>query len=93
MSGCSAATVCCVATPPWLRATTEFLMASRWIPGAAHIDSEGLKHFLERGFAAVNYLFDTYGFPESENEVLSMGVTQILENSMIDPDRDGYSLG
>ncbi len=27
------------------------------------------------------------------NEVLSMGVTQILENSMIDPDRDGYSLG
>ena len=62
-------------------------------PGAAHIDSEGLKHFLERGFAAVNYLFDTYGFPESENEVLSMGVTQILENSMIDPDRDGYSLG
>jgi hypothetical protein len=62
-------------------------------PGAADIDSEGLKHFLERGFSAVNYLFDTYGFPESENEVLSMGVTQILENSMIDPDRDGYSLG
>ena len=57
--------------------------------GAAHVDPESLKHFLERGFAAVNYLFDTYGFPESENEALSMGVTQILENSMIVPDRDG----
>jgi ParB-like chromosome segregation protein Spo0J len=31
MSGCWAATVCCVATPPWLRATTGFSMASRWI--------------------------------------------------------------
>ena len=62
-------------------------------PGAAHIDSDGLKHFLERGFAAINYLFDAYKLPESENEVLSMGVSQILENSMIGPARDGYSLG
>lgn len=61
-------------------------------PGAAHIDPEGLTHFLERGFAAVNYLFDSYGFPESENEVLSMGVSQIFANSQIDPDRDGYGL-
>jgi ParB-like chromosome segregation protein Spo0J len=30
MSGCWAATVCCAATPPWLRATTGFSMASRW---------------------------------------------------------------
>lgn len=59
-------------------------------PGAAHIDPEGLTHFLERGFAAVNYLFDSYGFPESENEVLSMGVSQIFANSQIDPDLDGY---
>lgn len=61
-------------------------------PGAAHIDSGGLTHFLERGFAAVNYLFDSYGFPESENEVLSMGVSQIFANSQIDLDRDGYGL-
>ncbi len=61
-------------------------------PGAAHIDPEGLTHFLERGFAAVNYLFDSYGFPESENEVLSMGVSQIFANSQIDPDAEGYGL-
>ena len=62
------------------------------VPGAAHIDPAGLTHFLERGFAAVNCLFDSYGFPESENEVLSMGVSQIFANSQIDLDRDGYGL-
>lgn len=59
-------------------------------PGAAHIDPEGLTHFLERGFTAVNYLFDSYGFPESANEELSMGVSQIFANSQIDQARDGH---
>lgn len=53
---------------------------------------EGLTHFLERGFAAVNYLFDSYGFPESENEMLSMGVSQIFANNQIDSDGEGYGL-
>jgi len=61
-------------------------------PGAVQVDSLGLTQFLERGFAGVNFIFDTYSFPEAENEVLSKGVSQILENSMIDPDRDGYIL-
>ena len=59
-------------------------------PGAAHIDPEGLSNFLERGFAAVNYLFEKYGFPETENEALSMGVSQIFANSPIDLERDQF---
>lgn len=59
-------------------------------PGAAHIDPKGLTYFLERGFTAVNYLFHNYGFPKSVNEALSMGVSQIFENSMVDLGRDGY---
>lgn len=60
------------------------------VPGAAHIDPDGLRRFLERGFTAVNYLFESYGFPEAENVALSMGVSQLFANSLINPDRDGY---
>jgi len=62
------------------------------VPGAVHIDPAGLQQFMERAFSAVNYLFENYGFPESENEALSIGVSQIFANSMIDPGRDGYNL-
>lgn len=62
------------------------------VPGAVHIDPAGLERFMERAFSAVNYLFENYGFPESENEALSMGVSQIFANSMIDPGRDRYNL-
>lgn len=60
------------------------------VPGAAHIDPDGLRRFLERGFTAVNYLFESYGFPESEIEALSMEVSRLFANSQINPDRDGY---
>lgn len=60
------------------------------VPGAAHIDPDGLRGFMERGFTAVNYLFESYGFPESENEALSMEVSRLFANSLISPDRDGY---
>ncbi len=60
------------------------------VPGAAHIDPEGLRRFMERAFTAVNYLFESYGFPESENEALSMEVSRLFANSLISPDRDGY---
>ncbi len=60
------------------------------MPGAAHIDPDGLRRFLERGFTAVNYLFESYGFPESENAVLSMEVSRLFVNSQITPDKDGY---
>ncbi|WIM05890.1 MAG: hypothetical protein OHM77_00950 [Candidatus Nitricoxidivorans perseverans] len=60
------------------------------VPGAAHIDPDGLRRFLERAFTAVNYLFESYGFPESENEALSTEVSRLFANSLISPDRDGY---
>jgi hypothetical protein len=53
------------------------------VPGAAHIDPDGLRRFLERGFTALNYLFESYGFPESENEALSMDVSRLFANSRI----------
>lgn len=60
------------------------------VPGAAHIDPDGLRRFMERAFTAVNYLFESYGFPDSENEALSMEVSRLFANSLISPDRDGY---
>lgn len=60
------------------------------VPGAAHIDPDGLRAFMERAFTAVNYLFESYGFPESENEALSMEVSRLFANSLISPDREGY---
>ena len=60
------------------------------VPGAAHIDPNGLRRFMERAFIAVNYLFESYGFPESENEALSMEVSRLFANSLISPDKDGY---
>lgn len=49
-------------------------------PGKAYIPPENLGRFMERGFGAVNHLFDHYGFPESENEKLSMVVSQIFSS-------------
>lgn len=55
------------------------------VPGAAHIDPDGLRRFLERGFTAVNYLFESYGFPETENETLSTELSRLFANSLISP--------
>jgi len=62
------------------------------VPGAAHIDPSGLEQFMKRAFAAVDHLFENYGFPESENEALSERVMAIFVNSTIEPGRDGYNL-
>lgn len=59
-------------------------------PGLAHIDPAGLQRFMERAFSAVNFIFETCGFPESENEVLSRGVEQLFSNSLVDPSPDDY---
>lgn len=48
--------------------------------GKAFIPPENFYRFMERGFGAVNHLFDHYGFPESENEALSGGVSQVFAN-------------
>lgn len=55
------------------------------VPGAAHIDPDGLRRFPERGFTAVNYLFESYGFPETENEALSTELSRLFANSLISP--------
>jgi hypothetical protein len=49
-------------------------------PGRAYVDPEDLSRFLERGLSAVNRIFDTYGFPPSENSELSTGVLRIFSN-------------
>lgn len=59
-------------------------------PGLAHIDPAGLQRFMERAFSAVNFIFETCGFPESENEALSRGVEQLFSNSLVAPSREGY---
>lgn len=59
-------------------------------PGLAHIDPAGLQRFMERAFSAVNFIFESSGFPESEIEALSVGVAQLFSNSLFDPSSDGY---
>ncbi|MCY1515563.1 hypothetical protein D9M68_501520 [compost metagenome] len=47
-------------------------------PGKVYMPPENFYRFMERGFGAVNHLFDHYGFPESESEALSAMVSQIF---------------
>lgn len=47
--------------------------------GKAFIPPERLFAFMERGFAAVNHLFDHYCFPEFENKKLSEVVCRLFE--------------
>lgn len=47
-------------------------------PGRAYIPPTDLQRVMERGFGAVNHLFDHYAFPESENEALSETVSEIF---------------
>lgn len=49
-------------------------------PGRAFLPPENLQRFMERGFAAVNRLFDHYSFPEAENEALSGVVSRVFAN-------------
>lgn len=37
--------------------------------------------FLMRGFAGLNALFDKYGFPERELEIMSRGVIEVIEQA------------
>ncbi|MBK59570.1 MAG: hypothetical protein CML01_12295 [Pseudomonas sp.] len=47
-------------------------------PGKAYIPPEKLQRFMERGFGAVNRIFDHYSFPESENEAITEAVSQVF---------------
>ncbi len=55
--------------------------ATKVAPGLTRFDQDAWSTFMERSFSAVNYLFDTYGFPESESEILSEGIMQVFENA------------
>ena len=47
--------------------------------GAVEMDATKLRDFLLRGFAGMNSLFEKHGFPESELEVMSRGVIEVIE--------------
>ncbi len=49
--------------------------------GAVEIDAAKLRDFLLRGFAGMNSLFEKHGFPESELEVMSRGVIEMIEQA------------
>ena len=54
--------------------------------GAVQIDSEKLKKWLLEGFDGVNELFEKHGFPGSENEVLSRGLLEVIEQAGFQPE-------
>lgn len=56
-------------------------------PGEAYVDPERIRRILERGFSAVNRLFDTYDFDPAENLALTTGVLRLLSNGA-DLERD-----
>ena len=49
--------------------------------GAVEMDATKLRDFLLRGFAGMNSLFEKHGFPESELEVMSRGVIEVIEQA------------
>jgi hypothetical protein len=49
--------------------------------GAVEIDPELLGSLMRRGFAAMNSLFEEYGFPEAELEVISRGIGEVIEQA------------
>jgi hypothetical protein len=66
-------------TPPSIKLVGMCLSSAVAVaPGKAFIPPENLSRFMERGFGAVNHLFDHYRFPESESEALSMVVSQVF---------------
>ena len=58
------------------------LCAERYLgQGQVQIDPAKLRTFLLRGFGAMNALFNDNGFPESELEVMSNGVIEVIEQA------------
>jgi hypothetical protein len=49
--------------------------------GAVEVDAQQLRVFLLRGFEAMNSLFDRFGFPERELELMSQGVLEVIEQA------------
>jgi len=49
--------------------------------GAVEVDVQRLRVFLLLGFEAMNSLFDRFGFPERELELMSQGVLEVIEQA------------
>lgn len=49
--------------------------------GAVEIDGTELGDFLRRGFNGMNSIFDRFGFPEKELELMSMGLLEVIEQA------------
>ena len=49
--------------------------------GQVEIDPKRLQTFLMKGFAAMNSIFDRYGFEEAELEKMSYGVIEVIEQA------------
>ena len=49
--------------------------------GAVEIDIETLNKALLHGFAGTNELFDRFGFEEKENEAITRGVAEIVQDA------------
>jgi hypothetical protein len=53
--------------------------------GEVEIDLDKQGVVLKRGFEAINGIFETYDFPESEFEVISRGLLEVLEQVGVMP--------
>lgn len=53
--------------------------------GTVEIDLDKLGVVLKRGFEAINGIFEAHGFPESELEVISRGMLEVLEQTGVMP--------
>lgn len=47
--------------------------------GTVEIDTKMLREFLMRGFGGMNALFERHGFPETELQIMSRGVIEVIE--------------
>ena len=65
-----------------VQALGSCLCAERYLgQGRVKVDPEKLRTFLLRGFGAMNALFNDHGFPESELEVMSNGIIEVIEQA------------
>ncbi len=56
--------------------------ASHLGAGAVEFDLEQLQATLARGFDAMNSVFETHGFPETELELMSRGLMEVIQQAV-----------
>ncbi len=53
--------------------------------GAVQIDAAKLKKWLLEGFSIINEVFDKHGLPESEKEIFTRGLQEVVEQAGFHP--------